>query len=83
MNVLFKEYSGADKRVQAEYFESYQTFTLQLQKKLTSQKLINTMTSKDWRVFDSLLSHVKQITLLVENSGIYFSKSGLLNGLLK
>jgi len=41
------------------------------------------MTSKDWRVFDSLLTHLKHITALVENSGMYFSKSGLLNGLLK
>jgi rRNA-processing protein FCF1 len=28
LHILFKEYSGADKRVQAEYFESYQVFTL-------------------------------------------------------
>ena len=81
VHLVFREY--AEKRAQAEYFESYQVFTLQVQKRLTATKLLSVMTSKDWRVFDSYLVHIKQISTIVESSGSYFSKSGLLNGLLK
>ena len=81
VHLVFREY--AEKRTQAEYFESYQVFTLQLQKRLTATKLLSVMSSKDWRVFDSYLVHIKQIGTIVESSANYFSKSGLLNGLLK
>lgn len=50
---------------------------------MTSAKLVNVMASKDWRIFDTFLSHLKQIVTLVENSSSYFSKSGLLNAVLK
>ena len=79
--LVFREY--AERRAQAEYFASYQIFTLQVQKRLTATKLLTVMTSKDWRVLDSYLAHIKQVITFVDSSANYFFKSGLLNGLLK
>ena len=64
LHLLYREYR--DSRVQDEFFESYQAFTLGIQKRLQSGKLIAAMQTKDWRCFDRLLSHVRKSVEYIE-----------------
>lgn len=41
------------------------------------------MSSKDWRVYDVYLQHIRSIVDVIDSPGVYFGKSGLMIGLLK
>ena len=64
LHLLYREYSNLqgeeNKKILAEYHESNQSFTNNIQKKLISSKLYTLLsTAKDWRIFNSYLTLLK------------------------
>jgi hypothetical protein len=66
----------------SHFFESSSCFT-HLSKRMQSPKLVALMSSKDWRVYDVYLSHLRNIVEVVDAPGVYFGKSGLMVAILK
>ncbi|TNV85663.1 hypothetical protein FGO68_gene13354 [Halteria grandinella] len=79
LHLLYSDYHNSDCD---QFFESTACYS-HLLKRLQSPKLLALMCSKDWRVYEVYLGHIRNIVEVVEAPGGYFGKSGLMVAMLK